>query len=382
MSTPSDLPLAGHLVLDTSRMLPGAVLVRMLVDLGARVIKVEDPRAGDPMRQSPPVVDGIGAGFRAYFRGVESIGLDLRTPDGAAALGQLAARADILIESFRPGTLEKWGLGPERLMAANPGLIVCSLSGFGAHGPQAGHVAHDLNLVAVSGLLSQLPPGFPKVQLADVTTGMLACSSILAALLARGRSGRGRFIDQPLALGPLPFLTWGWADASAQAGPGLLETVLSGESPCYRRYVCGDGREVVLGAIEPKFWAMLTRALGLEAYGGDAFSMGDRGEEVASALGARFAEQGAAHWTALAAEAGIPLTIVNTLAEGMAEPYYAARAETLPTPSGGSLQAPGPFMAGWPGGEGAPPAPRVGEQTRAVLAEFGIEPAPGAGVPT
>jgi crotonobetainyl-CoA:carnitine CoA-transferase CaiB-like acyl-CoA transferase len=216
------------------------------------------------------------------------------------------------------------------------------------------------------------------VQLADVTTGMLACSSILAALLARSRSGRGRFIDQPLALGPLPFLTWGWADASAQAGPGLLETVLSGESPCYRRYVCGDGREVVLGAIEPKFWAMLTTALGLGAYGGDAFSLGDRAEEVAAALGEKFAEHSAAHWATLAAEAGIPLTIVNTLAEGMAEPYYAERAERLPTPSGGALQAPGPFMAGWSGAEGASGAPRVGAQTQSVLAEFGIEPAPGA----
>lgn len=365
------LPLAGLVVVDTSRMLPGAVLVRMLVDLGARVIKVEDPRMGDPMRLSPPIVDGIGAGFRAYFRGVESVGLDLRTPEGAEALRGLAERADVLIESFRPGTLDKWGVGIDRLMALNPGLIVCSLSGFGTQGPEANQVAHDMNLVAFSGLLSQLPPGFPHVQLADVTTGMLACSSILAALLAKHRTGRGRHVDQPLALGPLPFLTWAWADASAKQGPGLLGTVLSGQAPCYRLYTCADGVQVVLGAIEPKFWAMLTGALGLEAYAGDGLDLGERGEAAAEALAARLAAQPAAHWAALAAQAGIPLTVAHTLEAGMAEPYYARQAEAVPGP--GDLRAPGPFMAGWTGGAGASPAPRVGEHTASVLGSFGIE---------
>jgi crotonobetainyl-CoA:carnitine CoA-transferase CaiB-like acyl-CoA transferase len=365
------LPLSGLVVVDTSRMLPGAVLVRMLVDLGARVIKVEDPRMGDPMRVSPPIVDGIGAGFRAYFRGVESVGLDLRTPDGAEALRGLAAKADVLIESFRPGTLDKWGLGLDRLTALNPGLIVCSLSGFGTQGPEAGQVAHDLNLVAFSGLLSQLPPGFPKVQLADVTTGMLACSSILAALLAKARTGRGRHVDQPLALGPLPFLTWAWADASAQQGPGLLGTVLSGEAPCYKLYACADGVQVVLGAIEPKFWAMLTTALGLEAHAGDGLDLGERGAAAAAAVAARLAERPAAEWATLAARAGIPLTVAHSLEAGMAEPYYARQAEAVPGPGG--LQAPGPFMAGWDGAQGAQPAPRVGEHTASVLEAFGID---------
>lgn len=378
MSSP-DLPLAGHLVLDTSRMLPGAVLVRMLVDLGARVIKVEDPRMGDPMRAAMPVVDGIGAGFRAYFRGVESVGLDLRTPEGAAALRALAAKADVLIESFRPGTLDKWGLGPERLMGLNEGLVVCSLSGFGQAGPLAGHVAHDLNLVAVSGLLSQLPPGFPKVQLADVTTGMLACSSVMAALLSRHRTGRGRHLDQPLALGPLPFLTWAWADRSAGDGPGLLETVLSGDSPCYKLYTCQDGVQVVLAAIEPKFWAMLTSALGLGEHAGYGLDLGPRGEAAAAAVQARLAERPAAEWAALAEQAGIPLSVAHDLETGMREPYYAERQEVAPLPDGGVLRAPGPFMAGWDGAAGTAAAPRVGEHTEWVLREFGVTPsgAPG-----
>jgi alpha-methylacyl-CoA racemase len=168
------LPLQGTLVIDASRMLPGAVLVRMLVDLGARVIKIEEPAKGDLMRHAPPLADGIGAGFQAFFRGVESVGLNLKTPEGQRALRRLCLKADVFVESFRSGTLESWGIGPDTLAALAPGLITCSLSGFGA---ASNDVAHDLNLVASAGLLSLLSPsmeGVPPVQLADVSTGMLA----------------------------------------------------------------------------------------------------------------------------------------------------------------------------------------------------------------
>ena len=143
----SALPLAGTVVLDVSRMLPGAVLARTLVDLGARVVKVEDPRSGDPMRVTPPLVGGTGAGFLAFFRGVESVAIDLKAPAGAAALRKMARHADVLVESFRPGTLERWDLGYDRLAALNPGLVVVSLSSFGSEGEDADRIGHDLERV-------------------------------------------------------------------------------------------------------------------------------------------------------------------------------------------------------------------------------------------
>ena len=167
-SSASQQPLAGITVLDVSRMLPGAVLARSLVDLGARLIKIEDPRVGDLMRLAPPLVGGVGVGYCIYYRGAESVGLDLREPAGVAALRLLASRADVLIESFRPGTMARYGLPIEQLRADNPGLVVCSLPGFigGAE------VGHDLNFTALTGLLRQVTPhGIPALQLADVTAG-------------------------------------------------------------------------------------------------------------------------------------------------------------------------------------------------------------------
>lgn len=349
-------PLEGTVVLDLSRMLPGAVLARMLLDLGARVIKVEAPGGGDLMRGAPPTVDGVGAGFRAFMQGCESIALDLRTESGAGTLRRLVKHADVLVESFRPGTMEKWGLGRDRLVALNPGLVTCSLSGFGAGGAMAERVAHDLNLVAASGLLSLLPPGgLPKVQLADVTTGLLATSGILAALLSRHRTNKGLHVEQPLASGPLPFLTWVWADAAAGA-PGLPMHLLAGDAPCYRVYDCADGTPVALGAVEPKFWAELVEAMDLAELAGDGLDMGERGQAAGRRVAARFAEAPAAHWVAIAEARNLPLTAVVSAAEARKDPYYAAQAGYMPswpTPAGGRM-------------------PRAGEDTERVLREFGL----------
>ncbi len=167
------LPLEGTIVLDLSRMLPGAVTARLLLDLGARVVKIEEPGAGDPLRAAPPLVGGVGAGFCALYRGAESVALDLRDPADAAAVRKLARSADVLLESFRPGTLERWDLGPRRLLERNPALVVCALSAFGAEPSLATRVGHDLNFLALSGLLDLLgSEAPPPVQIADVVTGL------------------------------------------------------------------------------------------------------------------------------------------------------------------------------------------------------------------
>lgn len=352
----SSRPLDGIVVLDLSRMLPGAVLARMLLDLGARVIKVEAPGGGDLMRHAPPLVEGVGAGFRALMAGCESIALDLREESGARTLRRLVKHADVVVESFRPGTMEKWGLGRERLQALNPGLVTCSLSGFGGSGPHSQRVAHDLNLVAASGLLSLLPPGgLPKVQLADVTTGLLAASAVLAALLARFRTGKGLHVEQPLAMGPVPFLSWVWADAAA-GGEGLPMHLLAGEAPCYRVYACADGVPVALGAVEPKFWAELVEAMGLGELAGAGLDCGEAGRSAAERVAARFAEEASGHWVAIAEARNLPLTLVRPASEARRDPYYAEHAGYLPN---------------WPTPPGAR-MPRAGEDTDRVLAEFGL----------
>lgn len=365
--------LEGTLVLDLSRMLPGAVLTRSLVDLGARVLKIEDPGVGDPMRSAPPIVEGVGAGFRAFMRGVESVCIDLRSPDGIAALRRLAAKADVLVESFRPGTMARWGLGVEALAGLNPGLVTVSLAGYPAGSPDAARVAHDLNLVARSGLMSQLPSGMPLVQIADVTTGLLASNAVLAALLARARTGRGQHIDQALARGPLPFLTWAWADASAArlgfTEPALLGTLLAGDGASYTVYRCADGLELVVGAIEPKFWAELCVLLDLPELTGDGLAVGDTGAAVRNCLAERFASQPRDHWLALLESRNLPVSAVNDLATGFADPAYASLHGASPLPGGGHLANTAPWVAG-ASDEGLAPAPALGQHTAAVLAEF------------
>jgi crotonobetainyl-CoA:carnitine CoA-transferase CaiB-like acyl-CoA transferase len=364
------LPLAGTVVLDASRMLPGAVLARTLVDLGARVIKVEDPHSGDPMRVTPPLVGGTGVGFLAFFRGVESVAIDLKSEAGAMALRKMARHADVLVESFRPGTLERWDLGYDRLAALNPGLVVVSLSSFGSEGEDADRIGHDLNFTAVTGFLSELPAGdLPRVQVADVATGLLAVSSTLAALLLRHRTGRGVHVEQPLVSGPLPFLAWSFAELGAGGG-GVLDGILAGKCPGYRTYRCADGGRIALGAIEPKFWAVLCEMAGIPEYVADGLDTGERGADAARRLSGVFGSRPRADWLALAEALGIPLTPVNDLRE--AREALAMRMERTSLPGGGVLPTPAAFL-GLPGLKRPHvPAPALGADTSRVLHEMGF----------
>jgi crotonobetainyl-CoA:carnitine CoA-transferase CaiB-like acyl-CoA transferase len=361
-------PLDGVVVLDVTRMLPGAVLARMLVDVGARVIKIEDPAGGDPMRLAAPQVDSIGAAFCGFFRGVESVCLNLREPSGAAALRKLARHADVLAESFRPGTLEGWGVGPERLRSANPSLVICSLSGFGC---ETDRVGHDLNFAAASGILSLLPgDGIPRIQLADVSTGLLASTAVMAALLGRARTGTGCHIDQPLVAGPLPFLTLALAETAAGGG-GLLDGVLAGNCPAYRLYRCGDGLRIAVCLLEPKFWIEWVEALGLPDLAGSGLETGEGSRDAIRRVEERIAGRPREHWLALATERNLPVSADHDL-DSAASELPARFLERAPTQGGGGLSVPGPFLPSL-GRSPSRPAPRLGEHTESVLREFGVE---------
>ncbi len=369
-------PLSGMLVVDCSRMVPGAVLARNLIDLGARLIKVEDPKIGDPMRIAPPLVGGVGVGFCVYYRGAESLTLDLRTQSGSERLRRLLQRADVLIESFRPGTLAKWGIDIDALHQANPRLVTCSLPAFA---DDDARVAHDLNITGLTGLLGQLPrqliergggSDIPRILVADVLTGLLATSSVLAALLGRARSGRGRRISQAMLGAPLPLMTWAWADRAAGGG-GMLETALAGRVPCYRCYRCGDGELISVGCLEPKFWLAFCAAIERPELAPFGLDLGERGRVAADAVAERLAMQAASEWLSQFAGKDLPVAAVHDLDGARNEALLASAGllERTPMPNGGTLTVPGPALQAL-GRTPSRPAPKLGEHDRAIAQEL------------
>jgi len=376
-------PLEGIVVLDLTRMIPGATAARMLVDLGADVIKIEDPRGGDPMRAMPPVREGIGVGFAACYRGARSVALRLGTEAGNAAVHALAMKADVVLESFRPGTLARFGLDPDALCRARPSLVLCSLPGYPSGDPAADDVAHDLNTLARTGLLARLhpEPAVPRVQIADVTCGLLAGAAVVTALFARTRTGRGRRIEQPLVSGALPHVLWPWADLAAGGTIGATETLIGGRCPAYGLYRCRDGRQLAVGCLEPKFWAGLCDALGVPDATAGGLRLDAVGEAARAAVAARLAQDDAETWARTLTAAGLPVDAVDDVHEARtrANAWCPSLFEPTAMPSGAPIELPGPALPSF-----RPPpraaAPRLGEHTDAVLRELGVavEPVPNA----
>ncbi len=297
------LPLKGVRVLDLSRYLPGPLLARVLGDLGADVIKVEAPR-GDSLRHVPPHVGTMGAAFGSVNAGKRSVSLDMRSDAGRALLRAMVAEVDVLIESFRPGILARMGLGDDVLAELNPRLVVCSLSGYGQSGPLRDRAGHDLNYVARAGVLGLSgppggPPQVPGVQIGDVAGGSLpGVIGVLAALMERAQTGRGRRLDISLtrsaaAMGIL---------AVAGAGAGAVEPrgdgFLTGGAPCYRCYETADGRLLAVGALEPRFFATLCGIVGRPHLAARAYATGEAGEAAADELQAAFRAETLDTWMA------------------------------------------------------------------------------------
>lgn len=260
-------------MLDLTRLLPGPVAALRLAELGADVLKIEAPGAGDPTRtmlqsSADRVAGRPGAFYRMVNRGKRETRLDLKSEAGRHVLRALAADADVLIESFRPGVMERLGLGYETLRAANPRLVYCAISGYGASGPFAQHAGHDLNYIGYAGVLDQLAardgtPILPNFQIADLLGGALAAvTQILAALWQVARGGEGRFVDVSMthasyAHNVIAQVSLANEGAAPAAGAGLL----NGGVPCYNLYRTRDGRWLAVGALELKFWETLCMAL-------------------------------------------------------------------------------------------------------------------------
>ena len=259
--------LAGVRILDLTRLLPGPFCTMLLADFGADVIKVEEPHRGDYIREWQPRI-GQNSGFHVVLnRNKRSLTLNLKAPEGKEIFRQLARQADVVLEGFRPGVMARLGLGYESLRALNPRLIFAALSGYGNHGPRAQRAGHDINYLALSGILSYSGRDgratLPGVQIADLGGGaLLAAFSLVMALLVRERQGAGQYLDISMLDGSFMWncLRWGKYLADGQI-PRPGDDVLNHGFACYNLYATKDGRYMSLGALEPQFWRAFSKAV-------------------------------------------------------------------------------------------------------------------------
>ncbi len=372
-------PLAGIRVLDLSRLLPGGFCSLLLADYGADVLKVEDTRLGDYIRWAPPQHAGVepsaaSALFLSLNRGKRSLRLNLKVSEGQDVLLRLVREHDVLLESFRPGVLDRLGVGYERLREENPRLVYCAITGYGQEGPDRDRPGHDMNYLARGGLLGLSgEPGGPPVpaagQIADLGGGaLMGAFGILAALHERERSGEGQLVDVSMTRGAQSWLAMVAARYFADgAVPRRGELELAGGLPCYRPYACADGW-VALGALEPKFWRALCAGLGRD-------DLLDRQMDpaVASELEAIFAARTRAEWAAFDDAHGCCLEPVLDLDEALERsPEAVVEVDQPGADAPVRLLGPPVGLSRTPG-DGTRPGPSLGADTDAVLAALGYD---------
>jgi alpha-methylacyl-CoA racemase len=376
--------LSGIRVLDLSRLLPGGFCSLMLADFGAEVLKVEDTGMGDYIRWSPPYHEGAddsakSALFLALNRGKRSIRLDLKSDAGREVLLRLVREHDVLLESFRPGVMERLGVGYERLREENPGLVYCAITGYGQDGPYTGRSGHDMNYLGLGGLLGLTgdeggPPVQSAGQIADLGGGsLMAAFGILAALRDRDRSGEGQLVDVSMFDGALSWLGLVAAAHLASGGepPRRGDLELAGRLICYRPYACSDGW-VTLGALEPKFWQAWCRGVGREDLVEKQFER--PGSEAHAEVERIFLTRTRAEWHEFAEQHDCCLEPVLDLDEALDSELVRARQMVVeldqPGADGVKLLGVPVKMSRTPGAP-AGPGPALGEHTDDVLAGLG-----------
>ncbi len=384
--------LVGLKVLDLSRLLPGPFASLALADMGAQVDKVEEP-GGDYLRHMPPLLakeaaaegaggagEAMSAMFAALNRGKRSIVIDLKKAGGKRALLTLAARYDVLLEQFRPGVLDRLGLSHATLVAQNPRLVVCALTGYGQTGPLAQRAGHDINYLARAGILGQqgprdAPPTVPGFQLADVGGGLWSVVSILAALAQRERTGKGAILDVAMTEAAMGFGIAGFGGVFGggsvpMPAPARGDAPLTGGLSGYGTYRTRDGRYVALGALEPKFLMAFFEAAGL-SFDPMALGPGDHQAALKEKLAAVFATRTRDEWAAIGRDRDCCLEPILEPGELAADEAIAGRRVffDLPSPWGALRQLRLPVTDA--SATHAPP-PRVGEHTTVILREAGL----------
>ena len=322
--------LSGIKVVDLTQFLPGPMMTMMMADQGAEVIKIEPP-GGDPARALAPFEGGQSVWFRNLNRGKSFVSLDLKSEAGKRELRRLIDEADVFVEGFRPGVMGRLGFGYGEVSARNPRLVYCSISAFGQEGALAHHPAHDLAVQALAGFLSvndgaDGTPVVPGVPSADMAAGLTALSAVLMALLGRGRSGRGDYVDCAMFDSLLPWCAHiaGEAIMGGEAPRSITQRSLGGAA-FYQVYATADGRHVALGGREPKFVANLLTALGRI----DFIPLGDRPAKDQDALIAflrdTFASRSRDEWVAWFADKDVAFAPVLDFREALAQPHVVER---------------------------------------------------------
>jgi crotonobetainyl-CoA:carnitine CoA-transferase CaiB-like acyl-CoA transferase len=378
-------PLAGVLVADFTRVLSGPYCTMLLADMGARVIKIEQPGKGDDTRAwGPPFIRNESAYFLSINRNKESITLDLKRPGARDVLDRLLAKADVLVENFRPGTMDRMGLGYQRVSAAHPRLVYCAISGFGQTGPRRDLPGYDAVVQAEGGLMSITgdadgPPYRLGVAISDIVAGIFASHGIVLALLARERTGRGQLVDIAMLDATAALLTYqaGIFFATGNS-PGRLGNRHPTIAP-YETFTASDG-DFVIAVGNDEQWRRFCGAIGLDDLGRDArFATNSdrvtRYDELRPLLAARLLERPRAAWLEALTAAGVPCGSVRSVGEVLADPQLAARdmIAHLDHAAAGAIRALGvPIkLSNTPGGVRTPP-PRLGEHTDAVLRDLGF----------
>ncbi len=361
--------------------MPGGYCTLLLADLGADVIKVEEPGRGDYIRWTPPLVEGESAAHRALNRGKRSVTMNLKHPEGVALLRKLTAGADVLVEGFRPGVMARLGVGYETLSEANPQLVYCAITGYGQDGPYRDLVGHDINYLGYGGVLSMTgtpggPPVIPGVQVGDLGGGgMLAAVGILSALVDRSTSGRGRFVDTSMLDGVVSWLSIHSGDYLATGTtPDRGMAPLTGGYACYRVYRAGDGGYLTVGALEPQFWEALCNRLGCPELIADQYAAPERQAEMRDRLQEIFATRSRDEWLEVFRDVPACVGPVNELAEALADPQVRHRGMVAEIE--GRAVGPGPpLKMSRLMDKPLRPAPKLGEHTSEVLETVGVDAA-------
>lgn len=296
------LPLEDMRVLDLSRLLPGPYCTLLLADMGADVVKVEDPQIGDYLRFNPPLApSGMSIHYHVLNRNKRSVALDLKKRQGRELLLELAGWADVLVEQFRPGVMERLGLGYDTICEVNPSLVYCSITGYGQDGPYRNVAGHDINYLGYAGVLGLTgkadgPPVISGVQIADLGAGgMFGALSILTAYVYSMKTGEGQHLDVSMLDGSISWLTINTGEFLATGrAPGRQEFVLHGQYPCYNVYEAADGY-LTVGALEPKFWKRLCEVLGEPQLASEQFNE-EKSEEIFAWLEETFKQKTREEW--------------------------------------------------------------------------------------
>ena len=379
--------LRGLKVLDLTRILAGPFCTMILADLGADVIKVENPAGGDDTRAwGPPFIGDDAAYYHAVNRNKRDIAVDLKSPEGLDIVRRLALSADVVVENFRPGTVAKLGLSYEQLSAMNPALVYASISGFGQTGPWSSQAGYDATAQALSGVMSVTGPveGEPVrfgVSGADLGAGMWAAIGLLAALRERDSSGRGQYVDVALLDGQVAWLTY---LASGYLASGDVPRRYGSAHPTivpYQAFPTREG-EIMIAAGNDTLWVRLAETIGLSSLSDDArFATNtDRvlhRDELLPKIAEALARRTSIEWQSVLEAAGVPSAPVNDVSQALANEQVAARdmVWTVPHPKHGNVKVVGSpikLSATPPRGESA--SPMLGQHTRSILDSLGLTP--------